>query len=254
MEENNIKPPILPSNKKEKKIKPAKQKQQVQVNVLNSVEVENQNPVLVTSSKKKRLSIIISILLLAVILASTLFIVILPKPTSPVDINIDFQVNSTINGKNDIMFDEETELADYKLLPGDTLHSTYFVKSIADDENAEVYVRVCLYATVEGRTYRTMFKFNAYEETTTEGKKIGWIMGADGYYYMYGTLKANQMIEVTSNIVLDQKIGNEMQGKSVTLTFVGECLQAGEDGFSAIQSIWKSAPTTWKNAQKEIKG
>lgn len=256
MEENKIKPPILPSNKKEKKAKPVKQNPQTQNHILNSVEVENQNPVLVTSSKKKKLTVIISILILAVILASTLFIVILPKPTSPVDINIDFQVGSKINGVNNIEFDEETELENHLLMPGDTLRSTYYVKSVADEENlnSEVYVRVCLYATVDGKTYRNMFNFNAYEDTTAEGEKLGWIMGADGYYYMYGTLKANEMIKVTSNIVLDQKLGNEMQGKTVTLTFVGECLQAGEDGFAAIQSNWKSAPTVWKNSQKEIKG
>lgn len=240
MEENKIKPPKLPISAKEKPSKPPKQ-EAPQPDVLNSQVVENENPVLVTSSKKKKLLTIFAIILIAIIVASTIYVIVKPKPTSPLDINIDFVVGS------EIKFDEETELANRKVLPGDTLKSKFFVKSVADENNANsaVFVRVSVYASVDGRVYRNMFKF-----VTTED----WIMGADGYFYMYGTLKANEMVEVTSNLILDEKIGNEMQGKTLTITFVGECLQAGEDGFSAIQSYWKSAPTQWKNSQKDIKG
>lgn len=241
MEENKIKPPKLPNKREEKKKIPKPQPIAIEKE-LSSQTVQAKNPVLVTHSNKKQIIVLVALFLVAIILASTLFMVVLPKAYTPLDIDVDFQVDASINIGSDY------ETGNKKLMPGDTFDGNFSVKIASDNEdsNAEVFVRVAIFATIEGRAETNIFQLNPSEKD--------WILGADGFYYMYGTLKANELVTIVSNIVLNKDLDNSYQGKKVSLTFVGECLQAGEMGFSAIESVWKEAPTQWKQSQREIKG
>ena len=237
MEENKIKPPKLPN---QKAIKAPKEKK-VEEKVLTGQSVKEKNPVLVTSSKTKNTLLIIALFLVALIMASVLFVAVLPHTKPQVDISVEFKVDSQIQ------IDEEYVTGEKKLLPGDTFKGTYSVRTSADEDNsnAEVYVRVAVFAEIDNKYVKNVFQIKPNDN---------WILGADGFYYMYGTLKANEMVEIVSDMVLNKDLDNSFQGKQVKIVFVGECLQAGEDGFSAIQSVWKEAPTQWKNTQKEYKG
>lgn len=241
MEENKIKPPKLPSEKAVKqqipKQKPVEQKELV------STTINEKNPVLVTQTNTKRVIVLVALFLVAIILATTLFAIVLPKPSSPIDIYIDFQVEADIN------IAPEYNTGVKKLMPGDTFDGRFLVSTASVDEenqDSEVFVRVAIFATIDGRVATDIFQLNP------SGKD--WILGADGFFYMYGTLKANEMVEIVSNIVLNKNLDNSYQGKRVALTFVGECLQAGPSGFSAIEAEWKEAPTQWKQSQREIEG
>lgn len=237
MEENKIMPPKLPNEKATKapKEKVAKEK------VLTGQSVKDKNPVLVTANKTSHTILIIALFLAAFIMATVLLVTVLPQAVPPVDISVRFEVDSHIE------IDEEYSTGNKKLLPGDTFKGTYSVRTTADEGNsdAEVYVRVAIFAEIDDRYVKNVLQIAPNEN---------WILGADGFYYMYGTLKANEMVQIVSDMVLNKDLDNSFQGKNIKIVFVGECLQAGEDGFSAIQSVWKEAPTQWKNTQKEYKG
>lgn len=241
MEENKIKPPKLPNQKAVKKKNP-KPQPVVDKKEFASQTIQEKNPVLVTHSNRKKIIVLVALFLVAIILATTLFAVVLPKSYTPLDIDVQFEVDANIN----IGADYET--GNKKLMPGDTFDGTYSVKIVSEDDNsnAEVFVRVAIFAKIDGKAQTNIFQLNPSEQD--------WILGADGFYYMYGTLKANELVTVVSDIVLNKDLDNSYQGKNVSLIFVGECLQAGEMGSSAIEAIWKEAPSQWKQSQRENKG
>lgn len=237
MVENKVNPPSLPSDK------PNIDKQdKKKTNIVGVEKVAKSNPEMILSnSKTKKLIITLVSLILCVIIATVVIVVVSPKSWQPNDINMDFQVG--LESIDKIQFDQSTtELT--SLMPGDSLNAKYSIKSInRGDMNAEVFVRVMFFAEVDNNYDSHVVTFDTESSSWSEN----WVMGADGFAYYKKTLKADQSIDFLNKIVLNKNLDNSYQGKTIKIVFYGECLQAGVEGFSAIESIWRTAPIQWKN-------
>lgn len=211
-------------------------------NNISAKNVDNQNPELIVgSSRGRKLFITIISLVMALVLATVIFAVFLPRPSSPNDIFITLSADMNI-----VKIDSDVpEGTDIKLMPGDSLNSKFKVASAGTDEfsKAEVFIRVKIYAIVDENYYDNLFTF----DTASEEWLNNWMVAADGYVYLRKVLVANTSIEFASKLTLDKNIGNDMQGRQIQLVFLAEALQAGEDGQQAIASIWETAPQTWRD-------
>ena len=237
MAENKINPPSLPTSKPNlDKLNDKK------TSVVGVEKVAKSHPeVILSNSKTKKLIITLISLILCVILATTIIIIVSPKSWKPNDINIEFQVG--LESIDKIEFDQSTS-EPTSLMPGDSLNAKYSIKSIArEDSSAEVYVRVMFFAEVDGAYNSNVLLF----DTSSSSWSDNWIMGADGFAYYKKTLKADQSVDFLNRVILNKDLDNSYQGKTIKIVFYGECLQAGEEGFSAIESMWQTAPILWKN-------
>ena len=237
MAENKVNPPSLPTSK------PNLDKlDNKKTSVVGVEKVAKSNPEMILSnSKTKKLIITLVSLILCVIIATTVIVIVSPKSWQPNDINIDFQVG--LESINKIEFDQSTS-EPTSLMPGDTMNAKFSIKSVArGDSNAEVYVRVMFFAEVDNNYNSNVLLFDTSSSSWAEN----WIMGADGFAYFKRTLKADQSVDFLNKVVLNKNLDNSYQGKTIKIVFYGECLQAGQEGFSAIESMWQTAPTLWKN-------
>lgn len=237
MAENKVNPPTLPTNKP--KIDKLDEKKS---NVVGVEKVSKSNPEMILSnSKTKKLIITLVSLILCVIIATTVIIVVSPKSWQPSDINIDFQVG--LESIDKIDFDQSTPERT-TVMPGDALSAKYSIKSVAPEgSTAEVYVRVMFYAQIDGAYNSNVVLF----DTSSSNWDSHWVMGADGFAYYKQTLKVGESINFVDKVVINKHLDNSYQGKTIQIVFYGECLQAGEEGFSAIESMWQTAPILWKN-------
>ena len=237
MAENKVNPPSLPTSK------PNLDKlDNKKTSVVGVEKVAKSNPEMILSnSKTKKLIITLVSLILCVIIATTVIVIVSPKSWQPNDINIDFQVG--LESINKIEFDQSTS-EPTSLMPGDSMNAKFSIKSVAEEgSSAEVYVRVMFFAEVDNNYDSNVLIFDTSSSSWAES----WIMGADGFAYYKQTLKANQSVDFLNKVILNKNLDNTYQGKTIKVIFYGECLQAGQEGFSAIESIWQTAPTLWKN-------
>lgn len=237
MAENKVNPPSLPTNKPNLDSLSEKKS-----SVVGIEKVEKSNPEMILSnSKTKKLIITLISLILCVIIATTIIVVVSPKSWQPNDVKIDFQIG--IDSVEKIEFEQSTT-EPMQLMPGDSLSAKYSIKSIAlENSEAEVYVRVMFLVQVDNNYDSNVLIF----DTSSSSWQENWIMGADGFAYLKSTLKADQSIDFLNKITLNKNLDNSYQGKTVNIVFYGECLQAGQEGFSAIETMWQTAPTLWKN-------
>lgn len=239
MENNNKFPDIKPDlSKLSQSVDFSNASKQTNQKVIVTEDVQLENPEIIINRSNKKLIWSIFAIVMAVIIAGSLLLFVFPKPVSPMDIAIELQANYEL-----IEFEEHPEKRD-NVMPGDQLKIKFVIKSIDDLEGstAEGFIRVKFYSTIGDNYYANMFSINSTNPEWADN----WIEGADGYYYLKYTLLANDKVEVTDNITVSKKLDSSYQGKTVTLHMMVEYLQAGEGGFQAIESIWETAPTTWK--------
>ena len=215
--------------------------------IVSTQKIVPDTPELVLSSKSKKIIIGVVSGIIAIVLVLGLLFAVWPKPTSPADIFIDFDVTGEFDF-DDISFNETIAPGQTnKVMPGDSFNAKFDITSTDDKGSTdEVYVRIKLYAIAENNYYSNLFSYNVSNDD--------WFEGADGYIYLKQTLKANTSIEFCNKINLDKQIGNDFQGKSINVYFEAECLQAGSYSYQAITEEWPTAPYAWKQLFYDNRG
>lgn len=263
MEGNKIAPPKLPSKNGPKgpANSPVKsfstQKNSKPMTSFSKTNAQKSNVIVsgervqVSTSKPiniKKLSITLVVILLAVlIVASTVLILVYPKPTREKDINISF---TTQFSYAPISIDEDTQ-DNYKVMPGDELQCKFTIQSDVNEDstegNLDVFLRVKAYY-VGDQNYISGVDFSFIDDDC-------WFKGADGYYYYTktddckGLMSPGDRLEISKTIKISKEMGNEYAGKSVNIFFSAEALQAN---FQAIEEIWKTAPYEWANQYRDL--
>lgn len=224
--------------------------------IISMQPAEKVNPELVINNKTRKFVIFLISILAAIVLATVTVFVFLPKPTSPMEIDINFSVDSF----NLDFFEERPVGQSNKIMPGESFISTFKIsaltKSQVDEEHQsqdvpeEVFVRVKLYGIVGHNYYDTVFEFDETNPAWTNN----WLPASDGYIYYKHILPAGQTIDVLNKVRINPNLSNKFQGKTLKVCFVAECLQAGENGYQAIESEWVTAPFIWKAQFQELVG
>ena len=196
---------------------------------------------------KKLAMIAVIVLLTVLVIASTVLIVIYPKPSRVNDINIDF---TTQFSYAPISVDHEVPV-NYKAMPGDDLECKFTIQSDVNENSSggslDVFLRVKAYFVGDGN-YVSGLDFSFVDEDC-------WFKGVDGYYYYTktdtcrGVMSPGDRIEISKTIKIGEQVGNEYAGKSLDILFSAEALQAN---YQAIREIWKTAPNEWANQFRDL--
>ena len=116
------------------------------------------------------------------------------------------------------------------------------------DANNDVFLRIR--AVIESEDN---FFPNTIVLTFTDGGR--WFKGLDGFYYLQktpgtsGVLSPGEKISISRSLLIDKTVGNEFAGKSITIMFEAEVLQAE---YQAILEIWPTAPYEWSSQYKDL--
>jgi hypothetical protein len=192
-------------------------------------------------NKKKRVIVAILAVLIILIMLCVILYVAFISPTQPAEIKISFSTSITLDTTSD---DGQETVA--KLLPGDDLNCKFVIQSAqTDDESSsvgDVYVRLRVYAICDGNYFPSSFSF-----TFTDRAK--WYNGVDGYWYYKGVLTTGETIDAVKTLHFNENIGNEFAGKTVSVMFSAEALQAtggnGANTTDSINEMWPTAPYEW---------
>ncbi len=185
----------------------------------------------------------LSLLLVFIVLLSVTLKIVLPQGDPIPQIDISFVCSSDFHLK---LKTSGGTLNRTEVLPGDTLETTVAFGLDKNDNtnlslNNSVFVKARIYGKL-GNEYRT--NLFGYE---LDGN---WTRSINGYYYFnkilsLGANGESVMEEMTTNIIIGENVGNELQGKNVKVVIEFTILQAE---YEAILDVWKDAPYVWQQA------
>lgn len=239
---NRVGPPIRPSNVT---LDTTKFSNLANIKPMTDVEKEPdyQNKIITKQEKvikqpskpknKKKIAIIAiisSVIILA--LLSTFVYLAFISPNQPINIQVNFQTDLTLTPSSGITSPNQ------KVMPGDDLECSYILQSTTenDPDSSGLYVRLRAYAKYENNYYSNLFSY-----TFTD--RAEWYQGADGYWYYNKVLYPNgQVLDCVRLIHLEETIGNEFSGKTVTIVLSAEVIQADK---RAVEEHWSTSPPEW---------
>lgn len=186
------------------------------------------------SKKAKVLTIVIAAVVFLSLLTSLVYFSFI-KPTLPMDISIEFSTEF------EFINNETSTPTQYKnVLPGDKIDISYVISSTVEEgqptNDKDVYVRVVAYALCDNNYHGDVFEVIFQDDA--------WYTGKDGYCYYKGVLSANSSIDSIKYIQINEKLGSEFAGKTVTVQIIAEALQKGT---GSVDTMWPTAPDEWKN-------
>ena len=201
----------------------------------------------VPAKNLKKLFIILGTVGLVILLSLALtLILVFPTASRVIDINIDFHASA------DIVISDEEWTSSSKILPGDKIDYTFNISTSINeqstDANLDVFLRIRASISSEDNFFP-----NTIVLTFTEGGR--WFKGIDGFYYLQktpgttGVLSPGEKISISRSLLIDKTVGNEFAGKSITIMFEAEVLQAE---YQAILEIWPTAPYEWSSQYRDL--
>ena len=195
----------------------------------------------------KRFFMVLGIAGLAILLALALaLIVVFPRTTRTIDIDINF------NASADIVISDEQMTSRSKIMPGDKIDYTFNISTSKNENSSDANLDVFLRIRASIQSENNFFP-NTVVLTFTDGGR--WFRGIDGFYYLQktantsGVLSPGDKISISRSLKIDTSVGNEFAGKSITIMFEAEVLQAE---YQAILEIWPTAPYEWASQYKNL--
>lgn len=107
-----------------------------------------------------------------------------------------------------------------KIMPGDELNKVPVVTVAGDSQDA--YIRVKLDITSANFGDVTPAEIQSYLNIN----EVDWALGADGYLYYQGIVKANDKLTVFDTVTIPTTLGNEVAGGSFRIVVQADAIQA----------------------------
>ena len=220
-------------------------------------------PIVGPKNYKRFFSIIGIVLLCLVVSVSLVLIIVYPKSSRPIDISLDFNAYVDINIRNDLTVNQSDEQLQENrhVLPGDIIDYTFNIytqkNANSTGENLDVFLRIRASIISEDN-----FFGNTINIAFTDNNE--WYKGADGFYYYQKTNTSDGLltpydpdnpdapydrISISRNLVIDKSVGDEFAGKTITIMFEAQVLQAK---YQAIDELWQTAPYEWSSQFKNL--
>lgn len=213
--------------------------------ITGSEHVPQQN---VPPKNYKKIIISLAVAILSVLLVTAIILIlVLPSAVRPADISLDF------TAVTDVLVDKDPATASsYKVMPGDEIQCIFSLEALPNEEtqnvNNDVFLRVKTSIICEDNYYSGIITMHFVNQSD-------WFKGADGFYYYQktnssdGLMSVGEKIQVMKGMSVDKEIGNEFAGKTITIKFFAEVLQAQ---YQAIEEIWPTAPWEWASQYKDL--
>lgn len=192
-----------------------------------------------TSAPKSRKIKALVISIAAIVVLSLLTVLVyfaFVQPTLPMKININFTTETHLSVDDG---QGGAPQGPKEVMPGDNIDCTYLIKSesVEGELAGDVYVRLTAYALCEGNYYSDIFSFYFNDNN--------WYKANDGYYYYTKILEPDTSIDAVKYLHINETVGSEFAGKTVTVNFIAEALQVSESNNSSIDAMWPTAPQEW---------
>lgn len=227
------------------------------VNPLENSEPQASSPKVATNAKRKLLSILFIAIVIIIATVVTVLIITTHKTQKINDISIkislteDAQGNTLNTGFDFTELEENRTYVDsegnshIRIYPGDKFGGKLALTSLKDENNptlaGNVVVRCRVFAVADDVYIGNIFNYKVSDDNISD-----WFASEfDGYIYYNNLLSVDETIYLNLDVEISgAKAGNELQGKSISLCYSFEVLQASAD--QSIREVWFSSPYEWR--------